>query len=128
MVYLLNRNKKVGINLSPLFVAIVSVCFSMTIGVLWEFFEFGMDQIAGYDMQKDTVIHAIRSVSLNPEGHNVPVVLDSITETMVNGKILPVAGYLDVGLWDTMEDLVVNFVGAVIFSVIGYFYIRSRIT
>ncbi len=56
------------------------------------------------------------------------MVLDSITETMVNGQILPVAGYLDVGLWDTMEDLVVNFVGAVIFSVIGYFYIRSRIT
>lgn len=126
LVDLLNRNKKVGMSLSPVFVAIVSLCFSMTIGVLWEFFEFGMDYFAGFDMQKDTVIHAIRSVALNTEGHNVTVNLTGITETAVNGQVLPIAGYLDVGLYDTMEDLLVNFIGAVVFSVIGYFYIKGR--
>ena len=35
-------------------------------------------------------------------------------------------GYLDVGLIDTMKDLQVNFVGAVAFSVIGYFYVKNR--
>ena len=115
LVDLLNRNKKVGMSLSPVFVAIVSLCFSMTIGVLWEFFEFGMDQLAGFDMQKDTVIQTIRSVALNTEGHNVTVNISGITETAVNGQVLPIDGYLDVGLFDTMEDLLVNFIGAVVF-------------
>ena len=126
LVDLLNRNKKVGMSLSPVFVAIVSLCFSMTIGVVWEFFEFAMDQLAGFDMQKDTVIQAIHSVALNAEGHNAVVDITGITETAVNGKVLPIDGYLDVGLFDTMEDLLVNFIGAVVFSVIGYFYIKNR--
>ena len=112
--------------LSPLFTAIVAFCFSMTIGVLWEFFEFGMDLIGGYDMQKDTVIHMIRSVTLDPAGRNVPYVLDGITETAVNGKELGLGGYLDIGLIDTMEDLIVNFIGAFLFSVIGFFYVKNR--
>ena len=126
MVDLLNRSEKIVINLSPLFMAIVAFCFSMTIGVVWEFFEFVMDQIIGYDMQKDTVIHVIRSVTLDPAGHNVPYVIDNITETAVNGQELGLGGYLDIGLIDTMQDLIVNFIGAFIFSVIGFFYVKNR--
>ena len=126
MVDLLNRSEKIVFNLSPLFMAIVAFCFSMTIGVVWEFFEFVMDQIIGYDMQKDTVIHAIRSVTLDPAGHNVPYVIDNITETAVNGQELGLGGYLDIGLIDTMQDLIVNFIGAFIFSVIGFFYVKNR--
>ena len=126
LVDLLNRSEKIKFNLSPIFVAIVAFCFSMTIGVLWEFFEFGMDQIAGYDMQKDTVIHTIRSVTLDPQGRNVPFVISGITETAVNGTELGLGGYLDIGLIDTMQDLIVNFVGAFLFSVIGFFYVRNR--
>lgn len=126
MVDLLNRSEKVKFNLSPLFMAIVAFCFSMTIGVVWEFFEFGMDQIMGYDMQKDTVIHTIRSVTLDPAGRNVPYMISGITETAVNGQNLGVGGYLDIGLIDTMQDLIVNFVGAFIFSVIGFFYVKNR--
>ena len=126
MVGLLNRSEKIVFNLSPLFMAIVAFCFSMTIGVVWEFFEFVMDQIIGYDMQKDTVIHVIRSVTLDPAGHNVPYVIDNITETAVNGQELGLGGYLDIGLIDTMQDLIVNFIGAFIFSVIGFFYVKNR--
>ena len=122
MVDLLNRSEKIVFNLSPLFTAIVAFCFSMTIGVIWEFFEFGMDQLLGYDMQKDTVIHALRSVTLDPEGRNVPYVISNITETVVNGRDLGIGGYLDVGLIDTMQDLIVNFIGASVFSVIGFFF------
>ncbi|MBQ6613937.1 MAG: hypothetical protein IIX18_01315 [Clostridia bacterium] len=124
LIDLLNRSERFKINLSPWFVAIVSFCFSMTVGVVWEFFEFGMDVFVGTDMQKDTVLDVIRSVTLHPEGKNIPVVIDKITEVSVNGDLLSVAGYLDIGLYDTMKDLIVNFIGALVFSVFGYFYTK----
>ncbi len=126
MIDLLNRSKKYSFNLSPLFLALVAFCFSMTIGVLWEFFEFAMDQFFGMDMQKDTVLHSINSVMLNPDGRNVPILIDGITDTAVNGNSLGLSGYLDIGLMDTMKDLIVNFIGAVVFSVFGYFYVKGR--
>lgn len=126
LVDLLNRSEKTMFNLLPLFTAIVAFCFSMTIGVVWEFFEFGMDTIIGYDMQKDTVIHTIRSVTLDPEGRNVPYVIKGIAETAVNGQELGLGGYLDIGLIDTMQDLIVNFIGAAVFSVLGFFYVKNR--
>ena len=123
MVDILNRSRKFKVRLSPAFVALVAFCFSMTVGVVWEFFEYGMDVFFHTDMQKDTWINTIYSVSLNPEGRNVAqhVAVDSV---VVNGEAWP--GYLDIGLHDTMKDLFVNFVGAVIFSVIGALYIMGR--
>lgn len=126
LVDLLNRSDRVKFDLSPLFLAITAFCFSMTIGVLWEFFEFAMDQIFALDMQKDTIVHAIHSVTLDPMNTNTTVTIDGITNTMVNGIDLGIGGYLDIGLIDTMEDLIVNFIGAAVFSVIGFFYVRSR--
>lgn len=126
LVDLLNRSEKTVFNLSPLFLAIVAFCFSMTIGVIWEFFEFGMDTLIGYDMQKDTVLHTIRSVTLDPAGRNVPYVIKGITETAVNGQELGLGGYLDIGLIDTMQDLIVNFIGAAVFSVLGFFFVKNR--
>lgn len=126
MVDLLNRSERVVFTLSPVFIAIVAFGFSMTIGVIWEFFEFGMDQLLGYDMQKDTVIHTIHSVTLDPEGHNIPYTISRIAETAVNGQKLGISGYLDLGLIDTMEDLIVNFIGAAVFSVLGFLYVKNR--
>ncbi len=123
MVDILNRSRKFRVELSPAFVALVAFCFSMTIGVLWEFFEYGMDCLLGMDMQKDTWITTINTVALNPDGRNrvVTVAVDSVA---VNGEAWP--GYLDIGLHDTMKDLLVNFIGAVVFSVIGMLYIMGR--
>ena len=120
LIDLLNRSKKFTFSLSPLYVAVVSFCFSMTIGVLWEFFECAMDQFFFLDMQKDTVIPAISSVLLDPAGGNHP--------QLINGtqQALGVGGYLDIGLLDTMEDLFVNFIGATVFSLVGYCYIKRR--
>lgn len=126
LVDILNRSKRFSIQLSPVFLAIVAFCFSMTIGVIWEFFEFGMDRFFGLDMQKDTVIHQFSSVMLDSTKSNIPIPVQNITEVLVNGKDLGVGGYLDIGLLDTMNDLFVNFVGAFIFSIIGYFYVKSR--
>lgn len=126
MVDVLNKNPKIKFNLSPAFLAVVAFCFSMTIGVLWEFFEFACDLILHTDAQKDTVINAIYSVTLNPDGQNSPVTIDHISDVTVNGQPLGLGGYLDIGLIDTMKDLFVNFIGAVVFSFIGYFYVKSR--
>lgn len=126
LVDILNRSKKITFQLSPAYLAIVAFCFSMTIGVVWEFFEFGMDMFFGLDMQKDTIVHSIHSVMLDPAGGNVPTGIEGIEDVIVNGQSLGLGGYLDIGLIDTMKDLLVNFIGAVVFSIIGYFYVKKR--
>ena len=126
LVLLLNKSEKILMYLSPLFAAIVAFCFSMTIGVIWEFFEFSMDRIFLLDMQKDTVLHTISSVALNPEGENVPVIIDGISDVSVDGRELGLGGYLDIGLYDTMQDLFVNFIGALSFSTLGFLFMRNR--
>ena len=130
LVDLFNRNERFSLSLSPVFMAIVAFCFSMTIGVLWEFFECAMDQLFLLDMQKDMVVNSISSVMLDPTGGNTPVMIKGITDVIVvaGGEeiSLGLGGYLDIGLLDTMKDLAVNFVGAVVFSFIGYFYVKSR--
>lgn len=123
LIDILNKNDKFAITLSPLFVALVAFCFSMTIGVIWELFEFSMDHLIGLDMQKDTYITTFQSVLLNPNGNNVPVKVN-IDSIAVNGKAWK--AYIDIGLIDTMTDLWVNFIGAVTFSTFGYFYIKHR--
>lgn len=126
LVDILNRSKKISFQLSPAYLAVVAFCFSMTIGVIWEFFEFGMDMFFGLDMQKDTIVHSIHSVMLDPTNSNIPVRISGIEDTAVNGESLGLGGYLDIGLIDTMKDLLVNFVGATVFSIIGYFYVKNR--
>lgn len=126
MIDLLNRSEWVKSRLSPLYVSMMSFCFSMTIGVIWEFFEYFMDRLLGLDMQKDTVVHTISSVMLDPAGGNTPTAIRGIESVVVNGTDLGLGGYLDIGLYDTMSDLLVNFIGAVVFSVFGYLYVRNR--
>lgn len=121
LIDILNRSKRFGLSLSPFFVALVSFCFSMTIGVLWEFFEFSADYLLMTDMQKDTIVTSISSVLLNPEPVNKAIQITGITETTVNGASLGINGYLDIGLYDTMKDLFVNFIGAITFSLFGFF-------
>ena len=93
---------------------------------MWEFFEFGMDFFLGTDMQKDTVIHAIHSVSLDPTLSNKVVTIPDIQDVVINGESLGLGGYLDIGIIDTMKDLFVNFIGAVVFSLSGFFFARSK--
>jgi len=110
----------VKLALSPFFLALVSFCFSMTIGVFWEFFEFAADMLLELDMQKDTLISSFNSVMLDPSMSNIPIAVEGIYDVAVNGESLGVVGYLDIGLYDTMEDLFINFVGAALFSAVGY--------
>ena len=128
LVDLLNKNSK-KIRLSPAFVAIVAFCFSMTIGVLWEFFEYGADTYFKLDMQKDTVVTSFSSVEFDPKHNNNAIQIKDIKETRIitnDGTIVIDGGYLDIGIHDTIKDLFVNFIGALVFSFIGYLYILNR--
>ncbi|WP_279069961.1 hypothetical protein [Faecalicoccus pleomorphus] len=124
MVSLLNKSEKIQFFVSPLFLAIVSFTFSMTIGVLWEFFEFSMDQLFAMDTQKDTLITSIHSAGVDEI--LPPFEENDIHEVTVNGEVISDQGYIDIGLIDTMEDLFVNFVGATTFSLFSYFYARNK--
>ncbi len=129
LVDLLNENPNIKFQLSPTFQALTAFCFSMTIGIFWEFFEYGMDNLLMLDMQKDTIIYAFQSVTLDAASQNIPVALQDITQTTItcaDGTTQVINGYLDIGLRDTMKDLFVNFIGAAAFSTIGWAYVKQR--
>jgi hypothetical protein len=125
---MINRDGNIKFQLSPLYLALVAFCFSMTVGVLWEFFEFGADIIFHTDMQKDTYLSDIYTVTLDTEKTNSVIPVEGIAGVTVQGAsgdvVLPT--YLDIGLFDTMKDLMVNFVGALVFSIIGYFFVKEK--
>ncbi len=126
-VDLLNRTSK-NINLSPLYLTMVAFCFSMTIGVLWEFFECGADLFLGQDMQKDFIVDHFQSVKLDPTNSQQVIHVDDITGTVIQtapGKTFTIdGGYLDIGILDTMKDLLVNFIGAVVFCSFGFAFLK----
>lgn len=133
LIDILNNDPHFHFNASPLFVGFVAFCFSMTVGVVWEFFEFSMDYFFSTDMQKDFIYNSLSTVNtvINPSGENSPVVIKNV-ESVITGLVdgVPVVyrydGYLDIGIKDTMKDLFVNCLGAVVFSILGVFYIKGR--
>lgn len=133
MIDILNRSTKFHKRLTPVFVALVAFCFSMTVGVLWEFIEYGMDKTFNTDMQKDRVLSSISSTLLNEEGKNKEIIIKDIEKTVIEGKVNGEKslitidnGFLDIGINDTMKDLIVNFIGAIVFSILGLLYIKNR--
>ncbi len=129
LVYLLNAADD-SINLSPFFVTLVAFCFSMTTGVVWEIYEYSVDCLLGTDMQKDEYVNAIKSVDLNPKKENNVVAINDISYSILYNKegteLYKLDGYLDIGLHDTMLDLIVNFVGAFTYSIFAYLYIKNK--
>ena len=129
LVDIFNKEKRFRLELSPFFLALVAFCFSMTIGVLWEFFEYLADTVLSTDMQKDSIRSIINSVSIPNDIGSKVTHITGIRETQIlleNGEIITVNGYLDIGLLDTMADLFVNFIGAIIFCTIGFFYEKKQ--
>lgn len=126
LVDIMNKQKKYKFEMSPAFLAITAFCFSMTIGVLWEFFEYSMDSLWNLDMQKDTIITEIYSTIPQVLGNGKNITITDIKEVVIDGQVLDVGGYLDIGLIDTMNDLIVNFIGASVFSALGYLCIKRK--
>lgn len=133
LIDVLNKSPKINMSMSPFFVAFVAFCFSMTIGVLWEFGEYSMDMLVGSDTQKDTVVSYVNTDIFSPQGQKVITRIEDIDQTVIYGysggeetQLVIEGGYLDVGLHDTIEDMFVNLIGAAVFSIIGALFIKSR--
>ena len=95
---------------------VMAVSFAVLIAVLWEVVEFSADKLCSYDMQKDTYVSEIHSFLLgDPSGEVVSI--EKIEDVSVNGQKLP--GYVDVGLNDTMWDLIMSCAGAFLFALYG---------
>ena len=131
LIDILNHNDNFHINMSPAFASLVAFTFSMSIGIMWEFCEFAADRYLLKDMQKDSIVSRVSSIKLNKEGTNEPIIIENIDRTIIYSdketKVTIIEnGYLELGLIDTMKDLFVNFIGALVFSFIGYLYVINR--
>ena len=95
--------------------ALFALCFSIAIAAIWEFAEFGADRFLGMDMQDDTVIHSLTSYLLG-ESVGVTGSIPNIQSVVIDGSALPVSGYIDIGLIDSMLDMLLESLGALITS------------
>lgn len=85
LVYILNEEVRISVHMKAGFLALFAFTFAMTIGVLWEIMEFGMDSFFNFNMQKS-------------------------------------------GLVDTMWDLIFGGLGAAVITVLGYLWLKFRIS
>ncbi len=52
LVSILNKDELMNVKLSPFFIALFSFCFALSVGALWEIYEFAVDEFFGMNMQK----------------------------------------------------------------------------
>ncbi len=102
--------------------AVFALCFSMAISMAWEFFEFGSDRLLGTDMQRDAVVTSINSYKLGEDVGKVGSITE-IKALSINGEPLPFGGYLDIGLTDTMMDMILETSGA---AMVALLYIIDK--
>lgn len=95
---------------------IFALCFSMAIAAAWEFCEYGCDRLLGMDAQQDTFLPSITSYHLGEEVGDVGT-LENITSVQINGVDMGWDGYLDIGLIDTMEDMMAESLGGLVYAV-----------
>ena len=129
LVDLMNERKDGIKKLSPIYLSFVAFCFSMTIGVLWEFGEYTVDHLFLTDSQRDTLVKEFSSYTMDPS-HEKPLKISDIEYTEIHAKSGEVYivenGYLDIGINDTIKDLFVNLIGAILFSINGYVFVKKR--
>ena len=110
---------------NTLMISILIISIASTIGLIWEFCEFSLDYYFQLDMQKDTIVTKISTINKNNSLMNIT----EITKTILNTKTNSISienGYLDIGLIDTMKDLFVTILGAILFCYI-YFIDKKQI-
>ena len=99
-----------------------AIFFSTTVGVAWEFFEYLVSETMGFDMLEDAMVTDIQSYLLS-QSHNVAVELNDITQTVITydgGKEWVInGGYMDLGLYDTLNDLLIAAAGTVSIAIVS---------
>ena len=99
-----------------------AIFFSTTVGVAWEFFEYLISETMGFDMLEDAMVTDIQSYLLS-QSHNVAIELNDITQTVITydgGKEWVInGGYMDLGLYDTLNDLLIAAAGTVSIAIVS---------
>lgn len=96
LVNLLNQHEKINVVMSPFFSAVFAICFALAVGALWEIAEFSFDSLAGGNSQRYANIYT--------------------KEDYIGQQ----------ALFDTMKDLILDLIGAIIIGVVGFFDIKLR--
>ena len=123
LVIIIYRYKK--IILSKFVIILLSFCFSLTVGTMFEIYEYTMDKIFKYDMQKDMVINNIYTTKFDKDEKKIKKI-ENINEMVVyyNNQKIVINGYLDIGINDTMKDLIVNLFGSIMGCFYFYYYLK----
>ena len=105
---------------SPIMSLLFALCFSLAVALMWELFEWGLTLLMRGDMLEDTFVYEIRSYLLSGS-HNEAVELLDIEKTQIyhSGGVYEIEGYLDLGGIDTLTDMLVCFVGDIIFALVA---------
>lgn len=102
-------------------IALFSFCFSSFFGLFWEFIEFGYDRCLSSDMQKDRVINSFNTAYFNSTSDIKRLNEIYKTEIYTDSGIITIKkGYLDIGLIDTMADLIIDVFGSLCGSIFIY--------
>lgn len=124
IIHILNK-KNIPSNLT---IILFTFCFSMTCAIVWEFYEFGADTIFNQDMQKDNLVNVLSTKKLITNSKILKI--DDISKTILydkNGKeLLKIDGYLDIGIKDTMQDLLAGLIGTLIYTILAYIHIKDN--
>lgn len=112
LINILNKSNKTHLSLSPIFVAFFALCFSMAIGMIWEIYEFTMDSIFSMNMQK-----------YMPESWQAMSEAEKLA--FANGHSFETLAF-KYGVIDTMKDIILDFFGALIMSVVGFFILKFK--
>jgi len=129
LIMLLN-SRRMMFKLSTLFVIITTICFASTVGLTWEILEYIADSVLKIDSQNDFYISEINTITLDPKKEGNIISIKNISYTILYDKndnqLIKLDGYLDIGLNDTMKDLIVNTLGTITFIIFEYLYIINN--
>lgn len=119
------------LNLKPLMMAIFSFAISISIGVFWEVLEYTFDKYLKTDGQKDTIINTVVSLKFDLSRNNKPVKIENVAKTILydyDDQVITTinGGYLDIGLNDTMSDLLYDGGGSILALGTILIYLRKN--
>ena len=102
-----------------MFKCVFAVSFSVAIGGLWEIYEYLLDVFFQMDMQNDTVITGFSSYMLGEIPGTIGAV-ENIQTVSINGEPFE-KGYIDIGLIDTMRDMIQCLMGSILCVITAVF-------
>jgi len=99
LIKVMHKDNELPKGYSPMFISAAAFCFAMTVGVVWEIYEFSIDWLFDGNMQR-------------------------WARQYLDGTRVPLEG--QEALYDTMNDFMANMVGGIIVWIIGYLSLKKN--